>query len=200
MCCVSLGEVFANIASSSHFTTRVRKSQNKLCNKTGVGRGKYPKCTRVGNYIGLLQIFKTLEKYSSQHFLNPTALYAILLAHHLVLVLVADGEFSPLSSWVRILSQYLSEGKQGKCLREVRASITHQGASQVPASGQRWYYPLPAHRGVKAKCLRPVRDIPLKGRDTSLKSEIPHREASAIPHSQWDKSSQVPAKALRNIS
>ena len=151
---------------------------------TGVGRGKYPKCTKAGYYIGLLQVFKTFKKYSPHHFLNPTALYAFLLAHHLVLVLVADGEFSPLSSRVRVLSQYLSEGNQGKCLREVRASITHQGASQVPASGQRWYYPLPAHRGVKAKCLQPVRDIPLKGRDTSLKSEIPHREASAIPHSQ----------------
>ena len=96
----------------------------------------------------MLQIFRTRKKYSPQHFLNPTALYAILLAHQLVLVLVADGEFSPLSSRVRILSQYLSEGNQGKCLQEVMASITHQGASQVPASGQRWYYPLPAHRGV----------------------------------------------------
>ena len=69
---------------------------------------------------------------------------------------------------MRILSQYLSEGKQGKCLQEVRASITHQGASQVPASGQRWYYPLPAHRGVK--------------QSVCGRSEISHSREE-IPHS-----------------
>ena len=140
-------------------------------------RSRKGKISKMYKSSKLLQLFKTLKKYSSQHFLNPTALYAFLLAHQLVLVLVADGEFSALASRVRILLESIFEWGQ---------------ARQVPTRGQGWYYP---SRGKPSACKWSEMVLPTaspsrgKGKVFAAGERYPTQEKRYLTQ-VWDTSSR----------